>query len=69
MDQGYHYEGPSVRSNHNENMLLLKEGDLGYPQVNMWLNWEAYLLLFNMGHMIYVLDQFFDVNSKAVSIL
>ena len=33
MDQGYHYEDPSVRSNHNENILLLKEGDLGYSQV------------------------------------
>ena len=33
MDQGYHYEDPSVRSNHNENILLLKEVDLGYPQV------------------------------------
>ena len=36
---------------------------------NLWLNWETYLLLFNMGHMIYVLDQFFSVNSMGVSIL
>jgi predicted nucleic acid binding AN1-type Zn finger protein len=36
---------------------------------NLWLNWETYLLLFNMGHMIYVRDQFFDGNSMAVSIL
>jgi hypothetical protein len=36
---------------------------------NPWLNWETYLLLFNMGHMIYVLDQFFNVNSMVVSIL
>ena len=31
MNQGYHYEDPSVRSNHNENMLLLKEVYFGVP--------------------------------------
>jgi len=36
---------------------------------NLWPNWEICLLLFNMGHMIYVLDQFFNVNSMVVSIL
>ena len=36
---------------------------------NLWLNWETYLLLFNMGHMIYVLDQFFNANSMVVSVL
>jgi len=36
---------------------------------NPRLNQETYLFLFNMGHMIYVLDQFFDVNSIVVSIL
>jgi len=36
---------------------------------NLWLNQETYLLLFNMGHMIHVLDQFFGVNSIVVSIL
>ena len=36
---------------------------------NLWLNWETYLLLFNMGHMIYVLDKFFDVNSMAAFIV
>jgi hypothetical protein len=25
--------GPSIRSNHNENTLLLKEGELGHPEV------------------------------------
>jgi hypothetical protein len=34
---------------------------------NLWLNWETYLLLFNMGHMIYVLDKFFNVNSMAAA--
>ena len=34
-----------------------------------WPNWEMCLLLFNMGHMIYVLDQFFDVNSMVVSVV
>ena len=32
MDQD---EDLSVRSNHNENILPLKEGDLGYPQVQL----------------------------------
>jgi len=36
---------------------------------NPWRNWETYLLLFNMGHMIYALDQFFNVNSIVVSIV
>ena len=36
---------------------------------NLWLDWEMCLLLFNMGHMIYVLDQFFDVNSMVMSVL
>src|SRR6267154_45615 len=35
---------------------------------NLWLNWETYLLVFNMRYMIYILDQFFNVNSMAVSI-
>ena len=34
-----------------------------------WPNWEMCLLLFNMGHMIYVLDQFFNVNSMVVSVV
>jgi hypothetical protein len=25
--------GPSIRSNHNENTLLLREGELGHPKV------------------------------------
>jgi len=25
--------GPSIRSNHNENTLLLREGELGHPEV------------------------------------
>ena len=35
---------------------------------NNCIKWETYLFLFNMGHMIYVLDQFFSVNSMGVSI-
>ena len=35
----------------------------------MWPNWEMCLRLFNMGHMIYVLDRFFNVNSMVASIL
>ena len=35
---------------------------------NLWLNWETYFLLLNMGHIIYGHDSFFDVNSMAVSI-
>jgi hypothetical protein len=39
MDQGSHYEAPSVRRNHNENMLLLTEGNLGEPEVGtLWEN-------------------------------
>ena len=34
----------------------------------LWLNWETYFLLLNMGHIIYGHDSFFDVNSMAVSI-
>jgi hypothetical protein len=36
---------------------------------NLWPNWEMCLLLFNIGHMIYVLEQFFNANSMVVSIL
>src|SRR5882762_2843958 len=32
-DQVSHYVGPSIRSNHNENTLLLREGELGHPEV------------------------------------
>src|SRR5882724_1739583 len=44
------------------------------PSQSVWtlqnncIKWETYLFLFNMGHMIYVLDQFFSVNSMGVSI-
>ena len=34
---------------------------------HLWPNWEMRLLLFNMGHMIYVLDQLFDLNSMVAS--
>src|ERR1700676_477733 len=33
VDQRYHYVRPSLRSNHNENMLLLLEGHFWYPEV------------------------------------
>jgi hypothetical protein len=33
MTQVYHSFFPSLRSNHNENMLLLIEGDIWYPEV------------------------------------
>ena len=36
---------------------------------NLWPNWEMCLHLFNMGHMIYVLDRFFDANLMVASIL
>jgi len=36
---------------------------------NLCVNWERYVVLLNMGHMIYVLDQILDVNSMAVCIL
>ena len=36
---------------------------------HLWPNWEMHLHLFNMGHMIYVLDWFFDVNLMVGSIL
>ena len=36
---------------------------------NNCIKWETYLFLFNMGHMIYALDQFFNVNSIVVSIV
>ena len=35
---------------------------------HLWPNWEMCLLLFNVGHMIYVLDRFFDANSMVVSV-
>ena len=37
LDQGYHYDIPSVRSNYNENILLLTEGYLGQPEVAYYL--------------------------------
>src|ERR1700677_3963533 len=36
---------------------------------HLWPNWEMCLCLFNMGHMIYVLDRFFNVNLMVASIL
>jgi len=33
MTQVYHSFFPSLRRNHNENMLLLLEGDIWYPEV------------------------------------
>ena len=35
---------------------------------HLWPNCEIHLFLFNIGHMVYVLDWFFDTNSMAVSI-
>ena len=35
MTQVYHSFFPSLRRNHNENMLLLLEGDIWYPEVEM----------------------------------
>jgi hypothetical protein len=32
-DQAYHYETPSISSNHNENILLLIEGQFEEPEV------------------------------------
>src|SRR5882762_10321804 len=37
---------------------LLYSDNLCY-MCNLWPHWEICLLLFNKGHMIYVLDQFF----------
>src|ERR1700729_2545949 len=37
----------------------------GIPAFNPRPNWEMHLCLFNMGHMIYVLDQFFNVKSMV----
>jgi hypothetical protein len=34
VDQVSHYVGLSIRSNHNENTLLLREGELGCPEVD-----------------------------------
>jgi hypothetical protein len=34
-DQVFHYMGLSIRSNHNENILLLKEGELEHPEVQL----------------------------------
>ena len=36
---------------------------------NLWPNWEMHLCLFNMRHIIYVLDRFFNVNSMVASVL
>jgi hypothetical protein len=47
---------------------LLYSDNLCY-MCNLWPHWEMCLLLFNMGHMIYVLDQFFSVNSMVMSVL
>src|ERR1700676_2020992 len=47
---------------------LLYSDNLCY-MCNLWPHWEICLLLFNMGHMIYVLDQFFSVNSMVMSVL
>jgi hypothetical protein len=33
LDQAYHYETPSTSSNHNENILLLVEGQFEEPEV------------------------------------
>jgi hypothetical protein len=33
MTHVYHSFSPSLRRNHNENMLLLLEGDIWYPEV------------------------------------
>jgi hypothetical protein len=42
--------GPSIRSNHNENTLLLREGELGHPEVEKPQNAPRKLMSNEMGY-------------------
>ena len=45
-----HYAAPAISCNHNENMLQLIAGHMGYPEVIDldWLKFET--ILFGKGH-------------------
>ena len=68
-EQGLNQSLATARSMLNHCTMVAWYVMLTCAMCDLWLNWEIYLLLFNMAHMIYVLDQFSDGNSTVVSVL